>query len=472
MLRLAPCVLLLAACARGIAPGTTDDLSGLEVRLERAPSITLAFPAKVSGRSARVKLEVSQLRSTATVGCFDENPRVYGQARVRTVDGADHLWPEGDLEGLTLGDRRLPRLRVGVMEGEACAITLGNDVLGPWALELRLASRTLRFEPSRPRAFYEALPNDGEVTLLDVSREPRDDWPLVAVRVKQGDATLLAPFAIATSDATSQVSLEAAKQAGLHEGLGLFDGLPLPDGIEVPPELKSFHGVAFDTLELSPGIGVAQGSLRPVKGWGSQVALGTLGGDVWGRSDVRLDSRSGVLRLSRPAIEKRGTLERCAREGRTDESQCFELEAKPSPQGLEVTATVWRALPQGARLSLDVVLDSGERLDCRVGLTFMPQDRGASTAHRFPWPKLSESLPECARALAKAKGATLAAFEESPLGQCPGTCAFVQGPGRGQTSCECQGGAGSMEAERRLLELYKLLLDRQRRPKEPEPDEP
>jgi len=470
--------LVAQGCHRELAAPTSKDLTDLTVALERSPGMSLVFPGQVGAVPARVRVDVTALRTLATRGCFESEPQVRARVKVQTPAGEVLGIDEVELPGLRFGAAALPPLPAGLERGDGCEVTLAQDVVGAYALEVALAPRTLAFRATRPREAHlarAAQAIDHTVTVLELSREPRFDWPLLPVQVRQAGASLTAPFVLSTNDARSQVSPAAADGAGLKTGLGLFDGLPLPDGLELPQELRAFQGVAYDALELAPGVGVRQGSLRPVKGWTNPGLSGLVGGDVWGRFDATIDLPAGVLVLSRPRVLESGSFQRCQRGEALGEDACFELDAHPSAPGLETAVTVWRGLPLGGRLLFDVQpAQAGERLGCRVGITFPPQDRGASSAHVFPWARLAQTQPGCAELLRTAKGATLSAFEESPVDQCPGTCAFVQDLRSRQVSCECEGGAGSGEGERRLLELYRHLIERQQKAHERalEPEDP
>ena len=84
-----------------------------------------------------------------------------------------------------------------------------------------------------------------------------------------------------------------------------------------------------------------------------------------------------------------------------------------------------------------------------------------------PWPNAAELEPAACAAVP-------AAMEESPLAECPGVCAYARDALTGRLSCECQPGVRTADgdAEKRLLELFKKLLEERRGPKEVEPKDP
>jgi hypothetical protein len=201
---------------------------------------------------------------------------------------------------------------------------------------------------------------------------------------------------------------------------------------------------------------------------------------VWGRFRATFDLGAGVLRLERPRLATARGVQRCpvgAGEGASEDA-CFSLHAEPGPGGVEVSAAVWRDLPEGGRLYLQLMDAEGQPLatGCQMGFTFEPSDRGATVAHRVPWAGLEATLPGCARALSQARGAVLALFEEGGLSDCPGDCAFVTQPSTRRVRCGCPLPSPSAltDSERRLLQRLRprhppLLPSH---PPPPSPDEP
>ncbi len=229
--------------------------------------------------------------------------------------------------------------------------------------------------------------------------------------------------------------------------------------------------LGFDSFELSPGFGVKSGLLDALDGWPAQGVVGRLGADVWGRFDATFDLGAGAVLLSRPRLSISGDIQRCERAGELSEEGCFELEGAPTGEGVEAVATLWRSLPTGGRLYLDV---QSEGLACRVGISFPPSDRGVSAHHLFPWASAVKDFPGCAAALKKAKAVKPGLFEESPLPACPGQCAFLDDPVQKKVSCECAPQAIDPASEQKLGELYRLLeaerakqRDRELEPKDP-----
>jgi hypothetical protein len=468
--------LLFAACTRDTRPPPTDDLEGLKLELSPGPTRFVTAGA-VDSTAAEIGLEVGSPLSTATAGCFEDGPRVEGQVKTAFPDGSGKTLPELTLRGLTFGGRRYVPFKVALVEGTSCKVTLGLDVLLGWALHFDLARRQVEFSRSKARAEYEAAPlapaEDGwETHLLEVTRDPTGDWPMLAMRVKQADQTLTAPFLLSTLEALSRVSSTAARGAGLRAGKELFDGLPIPEGVMLPDSLVLTDVVAADALELSPGFGLSARTLRVDSKWQGKGVAGVLAGDVWGRFNAVVDVGAGVLWLKRPRVVESGPVQHCIRSGLTGEESCYQLAARSSAQGLEAAVVLWRALPAGGRLYLE--LEGQQASPCRIGFSFANADRGSSAHFVFPWGQLVDSMPACGAVLKSARGASLALYDDAPLPQCPGTCAFAEELLTHRVTCACETGGELNEADRTLLKLYKMLLDQElkKRERATEPAEP
>lgn len=476
MTRAALGLLFLAGCTlRDTGPAPTDDLNGLKVPLAPGP-VRLMTPGTVGAVAADVFFDVGSPLSTATAGCFPE-ARVEGQVETHFPDGTTRKLPELTLRTLSFGGIRHAPLKVGVEEGKDCDVVLGVNALTPWALKLDLAHRELTFLRSATRADYQARALDqsasgNETHLLELTRDPAGDWPMLAIRAKQNTETLTAPFVLSTRDAVTRVSGPAVRGAGLKVGRELFDGLPVPDGISLPPSMAVTDVVVTEGLELAPGFGVTTHPLKLDEKWEGKSAAGVLGGDVWGRFDAVIDVQGQVLWLKRPRVLQSGNVQRCVRGETTGEEGCYELVARGTPEGLEAAVTLWRALPSGGRLYLDV---PGEPAPpCKIGMSFSAADRGSSAHFLFPWGRLTESMPECAAALKAAKTAQFSLYEDGPLTQCPGTCGFAEDPLSHRISCACDAGGELSEADRAMLRLYKMLLEEElkRRDRANEPKDP
>ncbi len=471
-------LLLLAAssCVRDTGPAPTDDLTNLTVPLAPGP-MRLRTAGFVHSVPADVFFDVGSPLSTVTTGCFPDGASIDGRVSTRFPDGTTRALPELSLRGLTFGGVRYVPIKAGLEEAKACEVVLGVNVLTPWALKVDLAQRRLTFLPSATRADYQARALDQaaggwETHQLELTRDPSGDWPMLAIRVKQGQDMLTAPFVLSTREAVTRVSGPAVRASGLKVGRELFAGLPVPEGITLPPSMAVTDVVVTDALELAPGFGVTTHPLKLEDAWAAESIAGVLGGDVWGRFDAVIDVQGQVLWLKRPRVMESGSVQRCVRGDVTGEEGCYELVSRGTPEGLEAVVTLWRALPSGGRLYLDVVGDPAP--PCKIGFSFSAADRGSSAHFVFPWGRLRESMPECAAALASAKGAAFSIYEDGPLTQCPGTCGFAEDPISHRISCACDAGGELGEADRAMLRLYRMLLEEElkKRDRAAEPPDP
>lgn len=464
--------LLLAACHRAPAPPTVDTLAGLTLPLKPGPGLRLLLDGTVGDVPADVQLDVTTPLSFVTPACLDE-PRAGSQVAIDDPLGPTETFPVTRVEGLTLGGTRFRTFDAALAGGKGCVVVLGMDVLGGLALDVSPSRRTLTLKPSQPREKWEAEVQAAGVDaqLLPLARDPKHDWPLLPIRLTQGRRVLTASVVLSTRDARSRLFESTAQEADLRLGLALLKDLP--KGLALPKSLEKLSGVAFDSLELSPGFGVNEGVVEVEPGTPPHGIAGLLGADVWGRFDAAIDLDAGLLVLRRPRLLTSGARAQCGAEGHASEDRCFELSTRRDARGtLLATATVWRALPGGARLLLDVPGAAGSR--CRVGFSFPPGDRGRSTQHAFPWDRLVQAMPECAATLASAKDLAFGLYEEEPMRECPGLCAFAHDLHTGHITCECQPGPRGLEgtSEHELLELFHRAEALKAAPAEVEPADP
>jgi hypothetical protein len=367
----------------------------------------------------------------------------------------------------------VPDFAAGLIDGKGCLLVLGGDALTGLALEVSAGARTVTFRASAGAAAWLAtVPPGDEVQALALTREPRHDWPLLAVRVTQGPAHFTGPLLFSAREPRSRLYEAPAREAGLRPGLELLRGLPLPDGLALPAELEALRGFAVDEVELAPGFGVSGLALGLEAGAAPHAPLGVLGADVWGRFDAIIDLPANVVVLHRPRALSGGERAQCDRGGAPSQEACFELHSRRVEAGLEVALVVWRALPAGAHVTFD--LTGVEQPGCKVGVTFPPTDRGRGSSHLLPWSRLRELLPSCGEALSRATGVTPGLLEDGPLPGCPGVCAFAEDLQDGRLTCECQATPHALdeEAERSLLQLYRRLLNQRPAEQEAEPADP
>ncbi len=456
-------VLLLASCHHQLAGETVESLAGFELPLLPSPALRLAVEASFDGQPVQLKFDPSQRLSIITEGCTNGAP-VIGRVLMPDAFGPDESYSLTRVSRLVVAGRRLRPFEAAFASGKSCVVVLGAPELEGLAVEVSPSTRTVRFRPSQARAAWqEELGRRGFDTLvLTVNRDPKHDWPLLPVRVTQGEATYDAPLLLSLAEPRSVLFELPARHAGLVPALESLRSA----GVAPPPELAPVNGFVVDAVELGRGFGATNSVLELERGRGEHTAQGVLGADVWGRFHMAYDVREGLLVLSRPRVFLSGARARCEREGVTSAEVCFEVQSEVVDGLLAVTATVWSPLPDGVQLSLDVVGGDGS---CRVGVTFPAGDRGVSTHHRFPWPKLTEVLPSCARAFEGVTGAVPGGLDEVPLQACPGVCAWAREVATGRLSCECQPGS---DAHRRLYELLRLAREPEASPTELEPADP
>jgi hypothetical protein len=453
------------------------------VPLKPSPAIRLSVDGAVGNVPAEVIFDVRTMMNSATTACFEGSPPTTGD-EIRPASwsaGMTEMAPEVEVADLSFGGLRYKTFRGVLVKSEQCEVTLGNELLLPWALSVDVAHRTVSFSRSRSREEWSAYalnpPKERsgfESHVIELTKDPRTDAPMLPVRIRQHGDELVAPFVLSTGAARSE-----SFGVGLRKGFELLEGIELPEPLQVPSELESFKGIPYEAAEVAPGVGVRDGVFREMEagGKGGPPWQGVLGADIWGRYDAVIDIKANVLLLQRPRVLASGTHQRCDRGGSLNEESCYELEVEKAAHGLVATGTIWRALPEGGRLHLDFVSDKGPLSPpCRMGFTFSPTDRGDSTQHELPWSRLREVMPACAQAVSSATKVEMSMFEDGELPECPGTCAFAQDLRTGRVSCECHpavSGAAT-ESERQFLRLYKQLLqgkkpalDREQEPEDP-----
>jgi hypothetical protein len=451
-------------CARASGPPAERTLIGLEAPLIPGPGLRVAMPGQVAEVPAEVVIDVASPMSLISKSCLSD-PMV-SATRVKLPDplGGEEVFRITRVVGLSVAGRRLVPFEAGLSETQGCTVVLGTDNLQGTALEIDPARRSVRFVQSKPKAAWLEVAGQqgGEVHLLEVTRDAQHDWPLLPARLSQGPHTLTGTFLLSTRDRTSRVFGDLATAAEFRTTSELLDQLKLPANVPLPVELSAFQGLIVDQLELSPGVGVQGISFSIAPGDPPLGVAGVLAADAWGRFHVAIDVGAGVLMVHRPRLFAAGERYQCSiGAAGLSEDACFELHQVRGATSVAVTATVWRPLATGGRVYLDF---PGVTPSCRVGFTFDTGDRGRNTQHLVPWPRLFETMKPCAQTLASAKDVTLGLFEDSPLRECPGVCAFAQDLRNGRVSCECQPGPLGLSPD-----LERQVLERLRKSLTPEP---
>ncbi|QSQ19717.1 hypothetical protein JY651_31065 [Pyxidicoccus parkwayensis] len=446
-----------AGCHTGTAasgPARPQGFEGQTLPLLASPALRLTVAGRLGTQAVPVVLDVARPLSLVSKGCFTgELPPPEGTVRAPEPAGGFRSWPVVRLPTFSVGPVASPIRTAGLSGEKACAVTLGADVLEPYALTVDPLRREVTFTASRAREAYaaEAAVSDAarEVYVVELSREPQGDWPLLAARVKQGEAELTGPFVLGSREPFSRLAVGPAEAQGMQ---------PLETAANLPA--RTF---AVDAVEVANGVGVSPLVVEAAGRWDSPSSLGRLGPDVWGRFTATLDAKGGALVLRRPRVSSvvapapaaaapsgeasapppaSSERQQCASpSGTFSEEACYGLYVRHEPDGsVSVSGAVYRDLPEGGRLHLELVGADGQRLEtgCGVGLSFPSTSRGLTTQHRLPWASLAQTLPACRAALATATGFKLALFEEGRQPECPTACAFVTEAASRRTVCECQ----------------------------------
>jgi hypothetical protein len=465
------CLCLFLSCHRVTSEGGVDSLVGLSFPLAPSPLLRLVVEGSVHLKPAEVAFDPTQNVSVATSACV-ESPALISNVKVVDPFGKDQTHALTRLGGLRVGKTLFHVFEAAVVSGESCAVVLGEPELKGLAVEINPATRVVRFRASQSKTAWDVELSQGEEDhqVLPVTREPRYDWPLVPMRLRQASHTLDVAMLLSLREGRSRVFERTARSAGLRPAVELFAGIPLPDGIELPKELGELRGFVVEAADFAPGWGVGPMSVETENGQPPHTAHGVVGADVWGHFMVTLDLGSNVFVLRRPRLTP-GPRGQCTRNGQSSEEACFELHTQVTDGGFDVVATVWKPLPQGARLSLDV---AGGAETCRVGISFGPGDSGRSTQHHFPWAKLGDGASNCPDAFQGVTAVTPGLMEESALPECPGICAWARDAVSGRLSCACQPSSRGLgeEEQRRLLQLLKKSLESPEPRPEVEPLDP
>lgn len=416
---LAACAgLLLGACHRRVPGADPVALAGLTLPLRPSPGVALAVSGAIGELPAEVRFDVGAPLGFVTAGCLD-GPPARGLARIDSALGPSESFPVVEVRDLQLGGVRLRAFDAAVADGPGCVVALGDNVLRGLALDVRVARRELTLRASQSAEAWEREVREAgvEAQLVRLTREPTHDWPLLPIRLTRAGRALTATVLLATRERQSWLFSEVTRGAGLSA--------------------PGARAVGFDGLELTAGVGVGPGALRLEAGAPLGPASGVVASDVWGRFDAAIDVGAGLLVLCRPRLLTAGERASCGPDGAASEAACFELQTARDEGGAWLaTATVWRPLPVGAQLFLEVEGVAAAR--CRVGFSFPPGGRGRSTQHALPWPRLTQALPECADALFRAQGLSFGLYQDGAMAECPGLCAFAHDLETGRVTCECQ----------------------------------
>ena len=412
------------AGAGGVSPGHGPPRGRVAHRAD-APARVLAraAPGGVGRRAGSPRGDFLRSRAARQLRHLEVRARSRASSRASRVPdafGPDETFPLTRVVGLRLGETRFRTFEAAVASGKTCVVVLGAPELKELAIEVSPVTRTVHFRPSQSREQWaaEAQASGDDAQVLALTGSPASTGRCSRCAIRQGPTRY---------DGTMLFSLREPRSRDLRRRR---EGRRAPSGARAapghPPARRA--GAAARAVpaarlrvgraRVRAGLRPAVGSLEIEPGLPPHAAQGLIGADAWSRFFMAYDvgARRWWCSAGR-ASSSRARSARCERGGVVSEEACFELHAAPVPDGVDITGTVWRPLPQGAQLSLDLVGGTGA---CHVGLTFSPGDRGRSTHHHFPWKKLGESLPACADAFKGVTAVNLGLLEESPLPAVPG----------------------------------------------------
>lgn len=285
----------LLGCHRVTGSVGVESLVDLTLKLESTPTLRPAVRGSVEEFEAEISFDPSRPVSFITSKCAGEAP-LLARVSIPSPFGADQGFPLCRVVGLHLGATKFRNFEAAVTAGKKCAVVLGAPELKELALEINPEGGTIRFRPSQSRAQWaaELAASDEGGQVLTLTKEPRYDWPLVSVRLRQRLATFDGPLLLSLSEPRTRLFEGPARAAGVSSVSELLSqaGLPGP-----PPELAKLRGYPFDSLEFAPGFGLKPALVEAEPGLPPHVAEGVLGFDAWGRFVVAYDVGSSVLVL-------------------------------------------------------------------------------------------------------------------------------------------------------------------------------
>ncbi len=268
--------LLLTGClARAVAPLPHEDLAGFEAPLfDREGPVRASVQGSLKGRPVEVELELASPLSRISGGCFEGEIHSPGSVDAPKWSGGFERLPEVKVSGAKVGELTLAERMMALSpRTDACVLTLGTDVLAPYVMEVDPQARTLALRaptPELPAAWRKAAH-------LQLTRDPRTDWPLLPAQLFRGDVVKVSTFVLSTARAQSALAPASFARQG-----------------EAQPEGAT---VDVDALELAPSVGVSRLNLPVQAEWKQPVAAGVLGADVWGWFKVRISPHAGHMEL-------------------------------------------------------------------------------------------------------------------------------------------------------------------------------
>src|SRR5690606_970244 len=143
-----------------------------------------------------------------------------------------------------------------------------------------------------------------------------------------------------------------------------------PGALEAAAALGDEEVIAPRTLEVAPGLQLQHAPLRLAE-QGTGTLMGVLGADIWGRFDLVLDLRAGVLRLSR----SRDATRPCR------DASCLDAMLLQRSAGPVGSVRLRGVLPDGGRFQVQPLNSEGASL-CELEMGFPMSGAGETLA--FP----------------------------------------------------------------------------------------
>ena len=429
-------VLLVAACHAQTRTPAVEGLDGLTAPLLPSPLMRLGLKGQVDGAPALVEFDVTSPMTFVSTGCTEGSFDGLGAAEFVPLRGAPHQVQLVRSPELRVEGRRVSLAAVALFEDRECSLMLGSDALTGLAFTADPVTRSIHFEKSRSVSEWQAFTYAGMTKqVVALTRAPKFNWPLLAVRLRQGPLTTTSTFALSTVGTFSSVHEAPMRQAGFQ--------LLQPPGPDVKE--KAAGAVTIDSLEVTPDEPIDVGALRVSHDTeaNDHGITGVLGADVWGQFVIALDLTAGVMLLQRPVFDAREKT--CTKATSATQEACFAINTRSEKEGLLTTVAIHRPVVEGLRVWLE--LDGVDRSLCRVAISVPALSKPFTTQHRLPWSRLAKSLPACEALLKRATGAHFGLIEEGAATECPGVCVTVSDTRSGRISCECQPGPAGFSVE-------------------------
>lgn len=274
--------LVALGCHRAPAGRPVDSLNGLTL------SVSSDFHAQgtVDDAPAVIVFDPAQSVSFITSKCLSR-PTYFARVSVPDPFGHEEAFPLTHVASLQLGATHFRTFDAAVAKGATCTVTLGAPELKGVALEFRSTAVILRASQSR-EAWLAETPTS---LVLPLTVDPRFDWPLLTVRIRQGAAQLDAALLVSLREPQSRVFEELANSAGLRRTEDIAQTL----APEKQAELAALKGYPWDTLQFAPGIGLNEGVIQREEGAPTHALQGLVGVDVWKRLSLTYDVGSALL---------------------------------------------------------------------------------------------------------------------------------------------------------------------------------